>query len=298
MPMKLTDEAKVGIVVGLAIVLFVSGMISFGGFNLRKSGYILYIRFEDATGLQKGDPIVFSGVKVGSVRKMELGEGKVIVRVWVDSRYKISRDSDISIGLLTLMGDKYIDVRPGVSPEVFQQGETIEGTAARDVMALSESVQPILEHLTGVLDRAGTFLDGEAEEDIRIGLANLREITGGLKETLPDRAHDLKVLMDKLQAVATDVEEITEPRKAQIGEVIDRIDASSEDLEKTAERLRESSDDLGEVLRRMRAGEGTLGLLMTDERLYTHLDSLVIDLDDLVRDFRRHPKKYIRVEIF
>jgi len=235
---------------------------------------------------------------VGSVRKMELGEGKVIVRVWVDSRYRIPRDSDISIGLLTLMGDKYIDVRPGISPEMFREDEIIEGTAARDVMALSESVKPILDQLTDVLDRAGTFLDGEAEEDIRVSLANLREVTGGLKETIPDRSHDLKVLVDKLQAVAADVEEITEPRKAQIGEVIDRIDVSSRDLAETAGHLREASDDLREVLRRMRAGEGTLGLLMKDERLYTHLDSLVVDFDDLVRDFRAHPKKYIRVEIF
>jgi len=299
MPMKLTDEAKVGIVVGLAIALFVAGMISFGGFHLRKSGYVLNIRFQDATGLEKGDPIAFSGVRVGNVRKMWLEEGKVIVSVWVDSRYRFPRDSVISIGLLTLMGDKYVDVKPGMSTEVFEADEVAEGTAAAaDVMALSKSVKPILERLTRVLERTGTFLDEEAETEIKTSLANIQEITGGLKKAIPNHSHDLKALVDKLQAVATDVEEITEPRKEQIGQVIDRMEASSHDLAEAAGHLRVSSDALREVMRRMRAGEGTLGMLMTDERLYTHLDSLVVDLDDLVRDFRMNPKKYIRVEIF
>lgn len=298
MPMKLTDEAKVGIVVGLAIALFIAGMISFGGFHLRKSGYILKIHFLNTTGLEKGDPITLSGVKVGRVRKMALENGKVIVTVWVDSEFRFPRDSSMSIRTLTLMGDKYIDVRPGTDTEVFRGDETIEGAAESDMMSLAASVEPTLERLTRVLGRAGALLDAGAERDIKAGLSNIHEITETLKETLPNHSHDLRTLVDKLQTIATDVGEITGTRKERINAVIDRIEGTSVVLDETAVHLRESSDSLSDILRRTRSGEGTLGRLITDEGLYKHLDSLVVNLDELVRDFKTHPKKYIHLEIF
>ena len=298
MPMKLTDEAKVGIVVGLAIALFIAGMIFFGGFHLRKSGYILKIHFLNTTGLEKGDPITLSGVKVGRVRKMALENGKVIVTVWVDSEFRFPRDSSMSIRTLTLMGDKYIDVRPGTDTEVFRGGETIEGAEESDMMSLAASVEPTLERLTRVLGRAGALLDAGAERDIKAGLSNIHEITETLKETLPNHSHDLRTLVDKLQTIATDVGEITGTRKERINAVIDRIEGTSVVLDETAVHLRESSDSLSDILRRTRSGEGTLGRLITDEGLYKHLDSLVVNLDELVRDFKTHPKKYIHLEIF
>ncbi len=44
--------------------------------------------------------------------------------------------------------------------------------------------------------------------------------------------------------------------------------------------------------------EGTAGQLIYNEALYKNLESLVIEIQSLIKDFREHPKKYVKLEMF
>ena len=52
------------------------------------------------------------------------------------------------------------------------------------------------------------------------------------------------------------------------------------------------------MLAGIKSGEGTAGKLLTDDELYTNLNYTMISLNQLLANFREHPKRYINVSVF
>ena len=52
------------------------------------------------------------------------------------------------------------------------------------------------------------------------------------------------------------------------------------------------------LLDRMTKGEGAGARLLRDPQLYESLNGSLRELSSFLQDFREHPKKYLRVEIF
>lgn len=49
---------------------------------------------------------------------------------------------------------------------------------------------------------------------------------------------------------------------------------------------------------KVNSGEGTAGRLVNDKELYDRMNRMVEDVDALVKDFREHPRKYIKFSVF
>jgi phospholipid/cholesterol/gamma-HCH transport system substrate-binding protein len=52
------------------------------------------------------------------------------------------------------------------------------------------------------------------------------------------------------------------------------------------------------LLSNLESGEGTLGKALKDDSLYNQLVSATVNLDSLITDFKKHPKKYVKLSIF
>jgi phospholipid/cholesterol/gamma-HCH transport system substrate-binding protein len=61
-------------------------------------------------------------------------------------------------------------------------------------------------------------------------------------------------------------------------------------------RMDRTFEGLSTVARRMERGEGTLGSLSTDDSLFQNLNSATEELKTFAQDFRRDPKKYLRLK--
>ena len=55
---------------------------------------------------------------------------------------------------------------------------------------------------------------------------------------------------------------------------------------------------LNELLENINDPDGTVGKLLNDGSVYTSVDSLLNDVDALVRKIQENPKKYIKISIF
>ena len=62
--------------------------------------------------------------------------------------------------------------------------------------------------------------------------------------------------------------------------------------------LRETSSKLTATLDKVNNGPGSMAKLMNDPALYGDVRSLVTRLDSLTADFKRNPRKYIKLSIF
>ncbi len=63
-------------------------------------------------------------------------------------------------------------------------------------------------------------------------------------------------------------------------------------------RAESSVKAIEEVTAKVKGGDGTAGRLVNDIALYDKMNKMVDDLDDLVKDFKEDPRKYIKFSVF
>ncbi len=109
--------------------------------------------FSDATGVVKGDDVRVAGVKVGSVKDIEIVDRtNAMVSFKVDSDYPVTESTFATIRYRNLVGQRYIALTEGVGgPDVLAAGDTIpmERTQpALDLTVLFNGFKPLFQALS------------------------------------------------------------------------------------------------------------------------------------------------------
>ncbi|MSR35819.1 MAG: hypothetical protein EXR95_04110 [Gemmatimonadetes bacterium] len=77
-----------------------------------------------------------------------------------------------------------------------------------------------------------------------------------------------------------------------------QLAATRGSLVRASARLDTVGAMLVSVLGAIERGEGNTGKLLWDDALYMHTEALLSSLDELVRDVKANPRRYINLEIF
>lgn len=113
-------ELKVGIFVFVGLVILTVFIFSVGGIKTWSSGYDVNFIFHFVNGVKLGAPVRFAGVDVGQVKAIKLlppaEEGKTMVKIvcWIHNGTRIPVDSSIWVNTLGLLGEKYVEIMPGI----------------------------------------------------------------------------------------------------------------------------------------------------------------------------------------
>ena len=54
---------------------------------------------------------------------------------------------------------------------------------------------------------------------------------------------------------------------------------------------------MDQLMAKVLAGEGTLGQLMVNPQMYESLNGATREMHELMKDFRRDPKKFLRIQL-
>ena len=131
--MKSTKNSRaviVGIFILLGIAIFVVTILTLGGQHKTfEKSVVIRAVFDDINGLQKGNNIWFSGVKIGTVKKISFyGKSQVEVdmNIEANSQQYIRKNAKARISSEGLIGNKIIVIDPGAanSPPV-ESGDMI-----------------------------------------------------------------------------------------------------------------------------------------------------------------------------
>lgn len=87
--------------------------------------------FESVDGISLNSEVKMGGVKVGSVSSIVFDENnRVVVAISVRSDLKLPDDSTLAISSSGFLGDKYIEIIPGVSTSFLSSGDPFFSTKA------------------------------------------------------------------------------------------------------------------------------------------------------------------------
>ncbi|MEI2712947.1 MAG: MCE family protein [Nocardioides sp.] len=188
------------------ITLSLLAVLMIASFNLQKfpgfRGSEFHAEFADASGLRKGQMVQISGIRVGRISKLNLQQDRVVVDFELDPGVKIGQDSEASVEVLNLLGEKFLDITPEGAP--MAAGGTIElanTQAGYDIV----SVLGDLTHTTEGIDsdRLGQALSTVADTLNAAGPEIKNSLTGlsRLSRTIASRDQKLGELLTEARAV-------------------------------------------------------------------------------------------------
>ena len=118
-------------------------------------------------------------------------------------------------------------------------------------------------------------------------LAELQEGKGTLGKLLKDES-----LHQEFRSTIADVRKLIEDLNAGKGTAGKLL--KSEELHN---QLRASLEKIDVMLDKMNSGQGTVGQLLVNRQLYDTLNGMTAELQQLIKDIRANPKKFLRIEL-
>jgi phospholipid/cholesterol/gamma-HCH transport system substrate-binding protein len=290
------QEVGVGAFVLLGFAVFVALLFWLTDRRVGGEGARLTVVFTNVAGLNQGDPVMVSGVKVGRVEGVHLERaGKVIVTLSVERDQRPRIDAGAAIAALDLLGAKFIDYSPGVREEPLPADRPLVGTQKPE---LTDMASGVVQRANELLGNANTLVSEQLGVDLHNTLVATQRAMNILSE-----APDGPFIKQTTRTLAA-----TEQVMARVDSILgsaagSRIDTLSANLAALTHHLGTATVAIDTLLSRMNRGEGTLGRLASDTTLYTDLHALSVSLTALLTDLRDHPDKYmkpglIRVKLF
>ncbi len=329
--MSRRNEVTVGLVIVLGIAVIVFGTLFMKGKRLGSEEETLRARFREVGLLSKGNAVMMRGVPVGKVESIELepgGDG-VMVEMSVKANLPLPKDPVVLLSPKSMFGDWQAEIFPRSAFPQYQYAESpdrsvLPGATLPDITRLTAVADEIARNLAVLTNRFGMAFTEETATNIRDAIDNIQEVSGKLtalvdaqQKTLDEVASNLQTTSRSLGEAATTARDLfaqidTAVAQGQLRSTLASAHATSMHLDSISRSLLTASQELKSTMSKadtaftamagvagaMQRGEGTLGLLLRDSTLYRQLVQTNEQLQVLLADLQKNPRKYINLHIF
>lgn len=291
-----TKEVQIACVAIVALVVLYFGLNFLKGLNLFSNSNAYYLKFEDASGLSVSSPVYANGYKVGVVEEVKydyMQPKKIVARVALDKQMRIPIGSQAEISS-DLLGNLKINLVLTDNPLQFiAAGDTILGHAEKGMMGKVAEMVPAIEAMMPKLDSILTSLNTLlADPALANTLHNVEGMTANLNQTSADLrllsaslGRNVPSMMVKADSVLGNTQQLT-------------TNLAAIDVAAMTAKVNQTLANVEEMTKKLNSNEGTLGLLMRDATLYNNLSNTAADADSLLKDLKKHPKRYVHFSVF
>ena len=305
----MNKELKIGLLAVVAIIFLVFGVNYLKGINILNDNRNFYAVYENIGGLQVGSPVMVNGYKVGLVSNVDLlieNNQQLLVTISIEKEFSIPSNTVCKIVNQDLMGTKGISLVLGDATNFLSVGDTlnggIEGTLQDEVNAQILPLKNKAEQLIGSMDSVmmivTAVLNKDTRESLRNSLQSLDKTFSLMSETMIKVDSMVAVNDERITKVISNLASITsnlESSNGEIKNILTNFSTLSDSLAKAdiATALKNVSD----ITAKINNGEGSIGLLLTDDKIYDNFEKSTRELAELLEDIKRHPSRYVNFSI-
>jgi len=294
-----STELKVGLVVLVGCAILILGFIWFKGFSFQQHRYKYSVIFPNIGSLEVGDPVSVSGVRKGKVEKISLYQGDVLVDINLSQDVVLKKDAKFTVMNIGLMGERFIAVETGHSDSLLDLSQPARGyydVGIPEVMGRMSELIDAVRRLAGHLEKViGTE---SSQEALIQTIENIKTISQRIDTLLQHNQAKFNQTVSDLSQTSTELKEMLVSNKAKIQKTVDNFGSASGKLDNITTTLDSLSIYLKNITSRIESGNGTLGQLLNDTTLYEQMKRTTQNVDSLILDIKRHPKKYLKISIF
>jgi ABC-type transporter Mla subunit MlaD len=100
------------------------------------NGKHINIKFQTVNGLKEQNLVFISGVYIGEVESIKLEEDSIMVKINIEKDIELPIDSRFKIVDLDILGNKAIEIKPGISFEKIRNEEIVTGIVEESTLNL------------------------------------------------------------------------------------------------------------------------------------------------------------------
>jgi phospholipid/cholesterol/gamma-HCH transport system substrate-binding protein len=327
---------RVTMVSVVAVLILATLLFEMFGAVLLSPKTVIYLYIPDASGLSNESPVRVDGIGVGRVSTVELSGSsdpnravRVELQFYRDRLRGVPADSVAQISSDTLIGDKFVDINGGRSPQIIPYGGEMiykfqpDLVRSLDLTQFTQQLRLVDQTLTDIeqgRSQFGKFYQGTAFYDdlmrrltqLQKGIAAAVSTTGSVGALMST---------DKLYAQASEMLEQIDRTIAQIqagqgtaGQLLrssaqyDQLLSQAQEFHRTLDKIGKSdlfqstdmydsvTQSLGALIQKV--DEFNRTPLMTNASLYDNLNGSMKELRDNLKDIRLNPRKYMRLKVF
>lgn len=300
---------KVGIVSLVTIFLLYFGINFLKGINVMNNGRVLNAYYEDIAGLTEGNSITVKGHKIGTITNITFDSERdnlLKVSLNIENDIEIPVNTIAKIVSIDLMGTKGISLVLGDSSLMVVSGDelssSIESSLQDEVNAQIIPLKIKTEELIGSIDSVMTVitsvLNKDARESLSKSLISLDQTFTTLSKTLlvvdkmiRDNKENVDLTMSNFASVSNNLNESNK----EIKNIISNFSSISDSLVKAD--VLSTFNKIDKITNTINKGDGSLGKLISDKSIYINLESATKELEELIKDMKINPERYINFSI-
>jgi phospholipid/cholesterol/gamma-HCH transport system substrate-binding protein len=286
---EIAQQVRLGIFVLVGLGLFLATVFLIGSENniFNKTVTVSAV-FRNVEGLKRGDNVWLSGVKVGTVKDVEIssqGRVKVLLSLKGEQTEFIKKDASATIGSDGLVGNKIVILQPGTSPEKIDDDGTIKADSPGDTQELmsiakdvGQNTKALTQDLSIIAHRIaqgkgviGEILnDGELAQELRTAVYSL-QATGSNTAKASSELHQLLYdLRNGNGLVPTLVNDTT---------YASNFRNTLASLQEVSVNAQEVSKNLQSLTAKLNDDNNAVGVLLSDEELATRIKNSVYNAE-------------------
>ena len=165
--------------------------------------------------------------------------------------------------------------------------------------SIGERLNPLQQKIESVIVRADTLFSGvnkilndETINGINSSVSNLAGTISDIRKTIQAVNSMVVDNQENLKITLENTKNITE----NFSKVSDSLNAV--DFNKIINKAEEAVSNFNEMSKKINSGDGTIGKLINDKKMYDNLEAATRELEELLRDIKLNPKRYIHFSIF
>lgn len=288
----------VGIFVLLGIIIFIAGVLTMGG---QQKKFVKSIRlnavFDDIGGLQTGNNVWFSGVKIGTVRKINFyGESQVEIVMSVENAAQdyIRKDSKATIGSDGLIGNKIIVIYGGTTqaPPV-EDGDRLIAVMPLDTDKMMSTLQENNKNLVTITENLKVLTTKIVDGKGMVGAVMTDSLLAeNFKNTMIafERAavrsnvviNDINKITSNLYKEGTLIYDLTNDKES-----YNNLKSAVGNFQESSENAKQITENLNSFTEKLNSDKSAASVLLTDEEFAENLKSTMANTDSATYNLNR-----------
>ncbi len=309
--MKISNETKIGALTTIAITILLLGYSFLRGNDLFSASNRFFAVYKSVDGLSVSKPVLVNGFQIGRISRMELrSDGHTLVEFNIDRKYHVPSNTLAKLVSTDLLGSKAIVFEYGNSNTEAQDKDTlkagIQGSLAQSLQPIQTKAESLMAKLDSTFGAVNKILNPEFQRNVDrsfLSIANslqtLESTTKKIDALLGDQSGHINEILTNTATVSSNLKTST----ANINSITTNFNKVSADL--AAANLKQTLDntnkvmlDLQTTLAKVNDTKGSLGLLLSDDKLYKNLADASDNLNKLMIDLKANPKRYVSFSVF
>lgn len=316
--MKISNEAKVGILAIAAILVLIIGFNFLKGSTIFTERPAFYAEFSSLGSLKKSNEVKINGLPVGTVHALSPMDDEVnsiLVEIHLTRDVKIPKGSIAMIeGDVIGIGASFINLKMNKGTNVYHEvGDTLQTSMDPGMMEdFKSQMKPTMQRVNETLDslkmaigNINSILDPRTNNNLQMLVARLTITSGHLERLTNAQTGTLAKSLDNVNSVTSNLVRNNDAISSSIRNVETatgnlanaRIKEAVQALEGTISELKATAGGLRSSIDRINSPNGTLGAMLNDRKLYDQLNKAALSLEILLDDVRVHPKRYVNISL-